>query len=82
LRSNYITGKKNLVGPKVREARLRTKPRLTQSELSARLETLGLHIDRAGISKIENQDRIVTDTELVGLARALKVNLPWLLECK
>lgn len=81
-RSHYITGKKNLIGPKIREARIAAKPHLTQAELSARLETLGVHIDRAGISKIENQERIVTDAELVALAKALKVSVPWLLESK
>jgi hypothetical protein len=81
-RSDHTTGRKNLIGPKIREARIGAKPRLTQAELSARLETLGVHIDRAGISKIENQERIVTDTELVGLAKALKVGVAWLLESK
>lgn len=82
LRTNYTTGKKNVIGPRVREARCRLEPRLTQLELTARLETLGVHIDRAGISKLENQERIVTDAELLALAKALKVSVAWLLESK
>lgn len=76
---HYNTRNKNIVGPRVRLARAKAKPRLTQAELSARLETSGVRIDRASISKIENQERIVTDLELMALAKALRVTVPWLL---
>jgi len=79
VRQNYSTRKKNLVGPRVRLARAGAKPSLTQAELSARLELGGVRIDRPGISKIENQERIVTDIELVALANALRVSIGWLL---
>ena len=79
MRHDYNTRKKNLVGPRVRLARAKAKPPLTQAELSARLETSGVRIDRAGISKIENQERIVTDIELIALANALRVTVAWLL---
>lgn len=76
---HYSTRNKNLVGPRVRLARAKARPSLTQADLSARLETAGVRIDRAGISKIENQDRIVTDIELKALANALRVTVAWLL---
>ena len=60
-------------------ARAKAKPALTQAELSARLETVGVRIDRAGISKIENGERVVTDFELKALADALRVTVAWLL---
>jgi transcriptional regulator with XRE-family HTH domain len=77
--SDYNTRKKNLVGPRIRMARAMAKPSLTQAELSARLATSGVEIDRAGISKIENQGRIVTDIEVKALAKALRVPVDWLL---
>ncbi|MGD0459222.1 MAG: helix-turn-helix transcriptional regulator [Terriglobia bacterium] len=76
---HYSTRNKNIVGSRVRRARATAKPRLTQAGLSARLETSGVRIDRASISKIENQERIVTDVELVALANALRVTVAWLL---
>jgi transcriptional regulator with XRE-family HTH domain len=71
--------KQNIVGPRVREARLKLKPSLTQDELSARLARLGVTIDRAGISKIESGIRRVADFELKALVKALKASLSSLL---
>ena len=39
----------------------------------------GAEIDRAGIGKIETGIRGVWDYELVALARALRVSVPWML---
>lgn len=50
---------RNIIGPRLRTARL--KNNLTQHQLSIKLETLAVYIDRASISKIEQQKRIVTD---------------------
>ena len=72
--------KKNLVGDRVREARKNAKPPITQSDLVARLQTQGMKIDQSGVSKIEAGLRPVLDTEVVALARALKVSVVWLLE--
>ncbi|NLY45759.1 MAG: helix-turn-helix transcriptional regulator [Tissierella sp.] len=69
--------KRNMAGPRVRIARL--KNNLTQQELSAKLETLAVYVDRASISKIEGQKRILTDFELVAFSKILKVNVDWLL---
>jgi transcriptional regulator with XRE-family HTH domain len=69
----------NLVGPKVRQARLNARPPITQSDLAARLQVLGLgYIDQAKISRIENGGRPVYDYELVALAQVLKVSVEWL----
>lgn len=68
---------KNLIGPRLREAR--TKKGLTQKDLSEKLETHAIYIDRASISKIEKQKRIVTDLELVALSKILNVSVNWLL---
>lgn len=71
--------KQNIAGPRVREARLKHKPPLTQDELSARLARLGVSIDRAGISKIESGARRVSDFEVKALAKALSIGLKGLL---
>ena len=45
---------KNIVGSRVRQARKASKPGITQKDLVARLQTLGVMIDQSGLSKIEN----------------------------
>jgi transcriptional regulator with XRE-family HTH domain len=68
---------KNLIGPALKKARIMSK--FTQQDLSNKLEILAIYIDRASISKIERQKRIVTDYELVSLAKVLNVEINWLL---
>jgi hypothetical protein len=72
----------NIVGVRVKEARLKHKPPLTQDELSGRLSAVGVAIDRAGISKIEVGLRCVLDFEVKALARVLGVSVAWLLGVK
>ncbi len=70
---------RNIVGQRVREARHKSKPPITQRDLAARLDILGLDIDQAKVSKIEQGIRPVFDYELVRIAQALKVSVGWLL---
>lgn len=70
--------KKNLVGTRVRQARKTAKPPVTQMELVARLQVLGMKIDQSVVSKIENGQRPVMDVEVAALAEALKVSVGWL----
>ena len=75
--------KKNIVGSRIRKARLDAKPSITQSDLSARLQLDGLKdIDQPIISRIEKGDRIVADYEIKAIAKALKVSVVWLLNEK
>jgi transcriptional regulator with XRE-family HTH domain len=74
--------RQNLVGERVKKARANSQPPLTQQELSKRLFKLGISIDRAGIAKIETGIRGVLDFELVALAKALNVEVLWLLGVK
>jgi transcriptional regulator with XRE-family HTH domain len=69
---------KNIVGSRVKQARKGAKPQITQLDLVARLQLLGLSIDQSGLSKIENGQRPVTDIEVAALAKALKVSVAWL----
>jgi HTH-type transcriptional regulator, cell division transcriptional repressor len=70
---------RNIVGPRVKEARQRNEPPLTQSELSARLQLQGWDLQRTGVAKIELGIRQITDIELVMLANTLNVSVSWLL---
>lgn len=69
----------NIVGRRVREARLSHKPPFTQQELAAELVKLGFSINRIGIAKIEGGIRQVRDHEVVKLADALNVSVTRLL---
>jgi transcriptional regulator with XRE-family HTH domain len=69
----------NIVGKRVRKARQVAKPKLSQDALSGRLAARGVTIDRAGIAKLENGSRYVSDFEVKALAAALKVSSAWLL---
>lgn len=69
----------NLVGRRVKEARTKARPPITQEELSKRLSKLGVSIDRAGIAKIETGIRGVLDFEVTALSKALSVKVTWLL---
>lgn len=76
----WSVGKKNIVGPRIRLARKAVKPPLTQMDLVARLQVLGMMVDQSGLSKIESGQRPVSDIEVIALAKALKVVTAWLLE--
>ena len=71
---------KNLIGVRMREARRRFLPRMTQADLSLTLNEMGVFIDRAGISKIETAERVVLDFELKAIGEALDVRIGWLLD--
>ena len=70
---------RNVIGPRVRQARIAHRPRLTQDALAAALQLRGIQLDRSAISKLERQQRAVTDLELVALAAVLEVSSGWLL---
>lgn len=72
----------NVVGGRLKQARLRTVPPLTQDQLSGQLAKFGVAIDRAGISKIEIGMRCVLDIEVRAFAKALRVPVAWLLGIK
>ena len=70
---------RNIVGPRVKLARHRFDPRMTQDALALRLQLDGWDISRTGVAKIELGIRQVTDVEVVRLVKALKVSAAWLL---
>ena len=59
----------NIVGNQVKY--WRKKKKMSQKELSERLETYAIYICRGSISRIEDGSRTVTDIELQGLSQVL-----------
>ncbi len=70
-------GRKNICGDRVHEAR--TRLRMTQTDLSAKLQVAGIIIERDSVSRIEIGTRFVADYELRELAKILNVSVDWLL---
>lgn len=71
---------KNIIGERVREARLKANPKITQIDLLARLEIREIFLAKTAISKIEAGTRPVSDKELAAIADALRVTPHWLLK--
>lgn len=70
-------GRCNVSGDKVRE--IREQAGVSQEQLAARLQLLGLSITQKAISRIETGDRVVADYELEFLAKSLDVTIYHLL---
>ena len=70
---------RNIIGGRLREARLNRSPKITQIDLSALLSAYGVVINQAAISKIESGDRPVFDYELKAIGEALVVDVGWLI---
>ena len=65
--------KKNLIGGNLKK--IRTKLKISQQELSNKLELLGVYVCRGSISRIEDFSRTVTDIELFAIAEVLGIEL-------
>ena len=70
--------KRNIIGARVRQARLKRSPAVSQDDLAGKLAAQGVLLDRTAISRIENQSRYTMDYEVAAIARALKVSVAWL----
>ena len=71
-------GKSNIVGRKICE--LRKQKKLSQEELAAKMQLNNIEISQKVISRIEKQERFVTDYELLVFSQVLDVNIYDLLE--
>lgn len=58
----------------------RVQKGLSQSQLAARMQLMGVNMDQQMISKIENNHRIVTDYELACFCMILEQDIAYLLE--
>ncbi len=68
----------NLIGGNVRK--YRKKRKMSQQQLSDKLELLAVYICRGSISRVEDRSRTVTDIELFALAEVLGVEIGDLFE--
>jgi HTH-type transcriptional regulator, cell division transcriptional repressor len=76
-KTNQSTAR-NLIGPRVREARLRLHPNVSQDDLAGKLAGRGITLDQTAISRIESGSRYVMDYEAAAIAKSLKVSVAWL----
>ncbi|MCL2513381.1 MAG: helix-turn-helix domain-containing protein [Oscillospiraceae bacterium] len=63
----------NMIGDNVKN--LRKARKMSQQQLSNKLETMAIYICRGSISRIEDKKRMVTDIELYGLSKILGVSI-------
>ena len=63
----------NICGKNIKK--IRKEQKVTQDELCARMQVMGYQISRSDISKLENGKKFITDFELVGFSKALKVSI-------
>lgn len=52
----------------------REKLKMSRDELASQLQLLGINIDRTGILRIENNQVILKDFELVAICKILQIN--------
>ena len=78
MKRTRVSESKNIIGERVRLARLAMRPRVSQEDLSGRLAAKGIQITQTGISKLENRERYVMDYEALAIAKALRVSVSWL----
>ena len=72
--ARIIDGQKmNLIGDNV--AKLRKQLKMSQQQLSNKLELYAVYVCRGSISRIEDRSRTVTDIELYAIAKALNVEI-------
>lgn len=62
----------NLTGPRIREAR--ENKGISEADLSELCQALEVELTPEEVSEIEAQTRIVSDFELIALAKALEVS--------
>lgn len=72
--------RRNIIGYRVRLARIRLTPKVTQEDLAGRMAGRGIDLKRSAISKIESGIRHVLDYEIKGLAACFKVKPGWFFE--
>lgn len=70
-------GKANIIGPQIKLARKKLK--LSQEELATKMQIKNIEISQKGISRIEKQERFVTDYELLVFSEVLKTDIYQLL---
>ena len=67
-----LHGSKNVIHAQLR--RYRELRKLTQDQVAAKLQVMGVNIDQQALSRIEHNQRMVTDYEFACLCQVLQVS--------
>ena len=78
MKKTKLSSTRNIAGRRIREARLRANPPISQDDLAGRMAARGIILDQTAISRIEKQKRYLMDYEVAAFARCLKVPVAWL----
>ncbi len=78
VKKTHQSAHRNIVGMRIREARLKSKRPISQDDLSGRLAAQGIFLDQTAISRIEKQARYLMDYEVAAIAKCLRVSVAWL----
>jgi hypothetical protein len=78
MKKTHQRTERNVIGRRVRQARLKCSPPVSQDDLTGRLAARGIVMDQTAISRIENQTRYLMDYEIAAIAKCLKVSVAWL----
>ena len=73
-------GKANIIGQRLKQARKQLN--LTQDMLASKMQLENVDVSQKVISRIEKQERFVSDYELLTFAKILNVDINWLLGIK
>ena len=71
-------GRNNITGIKMKE--LLKALKISQRELSDRLQVVGLDIDKNAVQRMESGQRFITDIEVISLAKVFGITVEELLE--
>lgn len=71
-------GEKNLIGARLKA--LRARDGLSQRDLAHQLQLIGMDMDKNVITRIETNQRYVTDMELQALSRIFQVSYQYLID--
>ena len=69
---------KNVIGERVRKARLAMNPVVSQDDLCGKLAREEIVMTQMAVSKLENGERYVMDYEALAISKVLKVKIAWL----
>lgn len=72
---NHSGGERNVVGLRIRKARLAHKPPVSQEDLAGRLAARGIYFDRSALSRMEAGQRSIRDYEIIAIAEVLGVSV-------
>lgn len=68
-----LQAERNVIGQRIRKARLAQNPPVSQEDLAARLAVRGVAIDRSALSRMESQTRFIRDYEIVAISDSLRI---------